>query len=170
MKGYVYKIILKNKEDILYIGSTIDINRRFNQHKRNSIKGGNNKLYNYLHSNNLTEDIELLVLEEIIFDDRIDLFKKENEYIKKFKPSYNDKNAPKNHIKCVHNIHSYFCRECEGGGICEHDRARHTCIECNSDRLLKKCNICNITIRGDQMQRHLRNLKHQRNLEKVNIL
>jgi hypothetical protein len=47
--------------------------------------------------------------------------------------------------KCIHNKYPYFCKECGGGGLCEHDKVRSTCKDCDicpHNKLKSRCFEC----------------------------
>ena len=43
---------------------------------------------------------------------------------------------------CSHGKQKYYCKECKGGGICEHNRVRGRCTKC-AGRLIQYMEIPN---------------------------
>lgn len=105
MKGYIYKIYHKDFKNYCYYGSTTNkLNVRLNKHKTHSRMFLNGKCKKYLRSYEILEldkikdnykNIIIEQVEEVICNNRKDLFSKELEYI------LNDK-------KCVNMENKYF--------------------------------------------------------------
>lgn len=79
MIGYIYKI---NVHDKIYIGSTINLEKREEYHNIDLIEN-NTKLYRYCRNNNI-EKINLVLLDTLEFDNRNDLLWLERQYIEKY--------------------------------------------------------------------------------------
>ena len=105
--GYIYKLICS--DNYYYIGSTENtLNQRLSQHKSDSKRFSNKKLYNYINKIGW-ENVKIELIEKIEFTYKKDLIKKENEYIKqnisnnlclnKYK-SYDEKTSKIFIIKC----------------------------------------------------------------------
>ena len=88
-KGYIYKIVIN---DMIYVGSSVNINRRKSEHngslnnKHN--KKHNNKLYQKCREANVN-NIELILIEEYEFTDNIQLRQREQYYIDTMKADLN---------------------------------------------------------------------------------
>jgi hypothetical protein len=58
--------------------------------------------------------------------------------------------------KCIHGIYAYYCKECDGKGLCQHDKKKSICIECGGSEICKhkrhkyRCKEC----RGSQICSH----------------
>ena len=79
MIGYIYKI---NVHDKIYIGSTINLEKREEYHNIDLIEN-NTKLYRYCRNNNIKK-INLVLLDTLEFDNRNDLLWLERQYIEKY--------------------------------------------------------------------------------------
>ena len=90
MKGIIYRIYCKDdKINDCYIGSTSqDIEKRIRKHKYNC-KEKKYKIYNFINENKGWNNFTYEVLEIIDYEKKLDLLKKEREYIDKFKPTLN---------------------------------------------------------------------------------
>lgn len=94
MKGYIYKIFCKN-ENIkeCYIGSTVNFTLRKRSHidrcKRNDDREFNKKIYSFIRQNGNFENFDFEILEIIDFNERIELNKKEHEWIIKTENNLN---------------------------------------------------------------------------------
>lgn len=85
MIGYIYQL---NSPNYCYIGSTkCTLNQRFNVHKitymNNTSSITSRKLFDDDFDNNF-ENISIELLDEIDYNDRMELFKKERYYIENF--------------------------------------------------------------------------------------
>lgn len=90
-KSFIYTILQKSTNEILYVGSTKNIVNRTNQHKANILqKKGNIPLYKYLHQINTSwEDLHIDIVYENEYINKKHLTSIEAEYIKKLKPKCN---------------------------------------------------------------------------------
>ena len=81
--GKIYKIICP--DNYFYIGSTKKtLEERLRNHK-STYKINKTKFYNHIISNNFNwNDIKIILLEEIKFQNKQELFELENKYIKKY--------------------------------------------------------------------------------------
>ena len=104
-KSVIYKIRCKDKDiPEFYIGSTINIQHRMNNHRKvynnpNS-KSYNCMLYDFIRSNGGFDNFEFIIIRE--FDetvDRADLFQYEGYYICHLKPMLNKCQPKHNNIK-----------------------------------------------------------------------
>jgi len=75
---------------------------------------------------------------------RCKCYRTEDDYFKngrRLKTCINCRNHAKNyrlkHQMCIHNLHKYFCRECDGSQICEHNIQKSRCVECNGSQICK---------------------------------
>jgi len=85
MKSYffIYKIFCKSNPNEFYIGSTININSRIKQHKRdyNSVKNGKSKLYTFIRNNGGINNFEVEILETYYQTFEEEDWKQERSYI-----------------------------------------------------------------------------------------
>ena len=88
----VYRIIINNKS---YIGSSINVYRRWEQHKR-TLKNGNHDNSNLQKAYNKYNKVEFELLEELYDADAQTLSDRENYYIKRYHAEYNISKAIKN--------------------------------------------------------------------------
>jgi hypothetical protein len=81
--GYIYIIRCKDDEKLIYIGSTVNIQRRWKEHKQNATQS---KFKHYLLYNKMSEighdRFYIEIYETFIFNFRSELFSRENEVIK----------------------------------------------------------------------------------------
>jgi hypothetical protein len=81
--GYIYTIKCKDDEKLIYVGSTVNIKRRWHEHKQAATQS---KFKHYLLYNKMSEighdRFYIEIYETVIFSFRSDLFKRENEIIK----------------------------------------------------------------------------------------
>ena len=81
--GYIYTIKCKDDEKLIYVGSTINLKRRWNEHKQAATQSKFKHYYLYNKMSELGHDrFYIEVYETIIFNFRSELFKRENEIIK----------------------------------------------------------------------------------------
>lgn len=91
IKHGVYGIYLKDGR-LAYIGSSNNINRRWNEHKSRLLKGthSNKSLQTYFINNDLTvDDLEFKILHETKTDDKLILFFTEMLHIDLYEPLFN---------------------------------------------------------------------------------
>ena len=97
MKGIIYKIYHKDNENLFYIGSTIDFDRRKREHKsqcnNGNAVGHNIKLYQIIRENGSWECFQFDIIEELSCETIEELHKKEEEYITTLKPVMNSQKA-----------------------------------------------------------------------------
>jgi len=97
MNGIIYKIYHKDNEDLFYIGSTTDLDRRKREHKYNcanrNSRHHNSKLYQIIRENGSWECFQFDIIEQVCCETQEDLFKKEDEYITTLKPNMNSQKA-----------------------------------------------------------------------------
>ena len=81
--GFIYTIKCKDDEKLIYVGSTINIKRRWHEHKQAATQS---KFNHYLLYNKMSEighdRFYIEIYETVIFSFRSELFKRENEIIK----------------------------------------------------------------------------------------
>jgi hypothetical protein len=81
--GFIYTIKCKDDEKLIYVGSTINIKRRWHEHKQAATQS---KFKHYLLYNKMSEighdRFYIEIYETVIFSFRSELFKRENEIIK----------------------------------------------------------------------------------------
>ena len=101
--GYIYKIAIKDGSlDDCYIGSTSRIRQRRSHHKC-CCNNPNNKYYNlyvycFIRDNGGFDNWNLYELEKVEYNEKIELHKKEREWIERIKPALN-KNIPTRTMK-----------------------------------------------------------------------
>jgi hypothetical protein len=98
-KGMIYKLCCKDANITeIYIGSTINKNRRKCQHKKEcnnqNRKGYNFYVYQFIRDNGGFGNWDLVILEEYPAENKNELVWKEREWIEKLKPSLNSMNRP----------------------------------------------------------------------------
>ena len=92
--GYIYKIADKAAEfDEIYVGSTACLRKRKNAHKT-ACNNPNDKEYNkykyqFIRENGGFANFDLYELEEVRYDNKKELLKKEREWIERLKPELN---------------------------------------------------------------------------------
>jgi len=93
MKGVIYKIYHKDNEDICYIGSTTDLNKRKAKHKSScnneKSKDHNLKLYQIIRENGSWDSFQFNIIEEVCCETKRELHQKEDEYINTLNPIMN---------------------------------------------------------------------------------
>ena len=91
--SYIYKLCCKNPEiKDFYIGSTTNFKNRKNQHKsetKANRKKGQNNLYKCIRENGGFQNWDMILIENINVNSKLELHKKEREYIEKLKPTLN---------------------------------------------------------------------------------
>jgi hypothetical protein len=98
-------------------------------------KGYNYYVYRFIRQNGGFIEWNLYPLEKIRFDEKLELRKKEREYVDKLKPVLNSINPPKTATICEHGKTGNQCKECKGSCICEHNRKRSNCKECGGSSI-----------------------------------
>jgi len=97
MNGIIYKIYHKDNEDLFYIGSTTDLNRRKAVHKQHcnnvNARHHNFKLYQIIRENGSWDCFQFDIIEEVCCETKEELHKKEDEYITTLKPIMNSNKA-----------------------------------------------------------------------------
>ena len=93
-ESHIYKICCRDTsiEDI-YIGSTANFRTRKYQHKiscnNTNSKEYNKKAYQFIRDNGGWENWDMILLEEVNVNSKLELHKKEREFIELLKPSLN---------------------------------------------------------------------------------
>lgn len=170
--GYIYKLAIKDGSlDDCYIGSTSCIKVRKSQHKyscnNENVKDHNYYVYQFIRDNGGFDNWQIYPLEKVTFEDKIELIKKEREYIEKIKPSLN---------KVIPTRTKKEYREDNHDKISQKKKEYH---EANRDKLLEKkkeyrennkeeinikrkeqedCPQCGKTMRKDSIKRHIRSV------------
>ena len=94
----IYKLCCKdtNIKDI-YIGSTTDFTKRKHDHKfrcnNEKSKRYNAKNYQFIRDNGGWENWDMVLIEKVICNDKLELHKKEREYIEKLNSTLNSVNS-----------------------------------------------------------------------------
>ena len=87
---YIYKLIHNDaiNDDMIYIGSTIDIKMRMYKHKdvckNPNIKEHNSKVYKYIRENGGWNNWKYEIIDEVEVTLRDDIYEYENAYIRKY--------------------------------------------------------------------------------------
>jgi len=92
--GYVYKLAIKDGSiDDCYVGSTCRIRQRKYDHKINCNNENrhsyNYRVYRFIRENGGFENWDLYLLDEIKYNDKIEILKREREWIERLKPKLN---------------------------------------------------------------------------------
>ena len=101
MRGRIYKII-HNQSDLIYLGSTKqELRYRWRDHKNNYkqyLKDNHSEIsiYPYFKQYGI-ENFKMILVEEIEYEDRKELLKKEQEWINK--------------LSCINKIYAYTSKE-----------------------------------------------------------
>ena len=93
-KTNFYKIVCKDTDNSnMYIGHTTNFTKRKNRHKNNCInpnmKNHNTYLYKMIRDDEGWENWNMILLDTLYCENRLEALKKEREYIEKLKPSLN---------------------------------------------------------------------------------
>lgn len=96
--GIIYLIKHKTCDDKkVYVGSTINLKQRINQHRKNcnnkKNKNYKNKLYQYLRENGGFNQYEFIILECYVYNFKRELLCKEDDYIKMYDNNLNQLRA-----------------------------------------------------------------------------
>lgn len=159
LKGCIYKISCKDANiNLSYIGSTINLKNRKQQHKSNLKNIPNRPIYNYINSNGGMDNFNYEILVEVIINDRLDLFKIEQKYIKSEKHLLNC-NIPCRLPKEYYNDNKIKILESQK----EYYNDNRIKILLNKKTKLIKC-ICGATITRNHYSRHLSSKKHKQHL------
>ena len=89
-ESHIYKICCRDTsiEDI-YIGSTVNFRTRKYQHKSACNKLNNIKIYQFIRDNGGWDNWDMVLIEEVKVNSKLELHKKEREFIELLKPSLN---------------------------------------------------------------------------------
>ena len=152
----VYKLVNSVDEQI-YIGSTCQtLTKRKYQHKKDSAKHPNQKVY--AHPNRIGwENVRIILIEEVQAFNKDQLRAREQHYIDLLRPSLNRNSAIAN---CPHGRRQNKCKECHGSGICHHNKRKSECKECNPNHI---CFECNKNFNSKHyLTKHCRTAKHKK--------
>ena len=124
-RGKIYKLV-NTVDDFIYIGSTcLPLAGRFYNHKKEAKK---KPLPCHRHFNTIGWDnVRIVLIENVVAEDRNQLIQREQYYIDLLKPSLN-KNAAFTH--CPHGRRHCHCKDCNGTSICSHNRIKSACKDC----------------------------------------
>jgi hypothetical protein len=91
---HFYKIVCKNTDNSnMYIGHTTNFTKRKNQHKNNCINSNDKRhnihLYQFIRDNQGWDNWDMVLIDTLYCENRLDALKKEREYIEQLKPSLN---------------------------------------------------------------------------------
>lgn len=173
-RGKIYKLV-NTVDDFIYIGSTcLPLAGRFYNHKKEAKK---KPLPCHRHFNTIGWDnVRIVLIENVVAEDRNQLIQREQYYIDLLKPSLN-KNAAFVHCPhgrqhqqckdcggssiCPHNRIKSECKDCGGSSICPHNRKKSTCKDCNGDKY--HCYECDKTYCSkSELKKHNKSKKHIR--------
>lgn len=103
----IYKIVWQNQ--VIYIGSTCNFNRRINEHKSkcyNEISNRyNTPIYQFIRDNCKWEDLSFEIIEEIECNDKKELYEKEGKHIRMFQSTC--LNIQIAGVNCIENMKKY---------------------------------------------------------------
>ena len=90
----IYKLCcLDTTIEEIYIGSTTNFNRRKSEHKKVcnkiSLRGHNEKKYKFIRDNGGWDNWDMILIAKVNCNDKLELRKKEREYMEQYKPSLN---------------------------------------------------------------------------------
>jgi len=90
----IYKLCCKDTDITdIYIGSTINFRNRKGTHKSSCLKNKSFKVYEFINENGKWENWDMILIEKVSCNDKLELRKKEREYIELLKPTLNMVNA-----------------------------------------------------------------------------
>ena len=97
-ESMIYKLCcLDTTIEEIYIGSTTNFNRRKAEHKQvcnNTHKYGYNiKVYQFIRDNGGWDNWDMILIAKVNCNDKLELRKKEREYMEEYNPSLNIKKA-----------------------------------------------------------------------------
>jgi len=96
-KSVVYKIVCDTNDKLVYIGSTVDFDKREGRHKNNCINPDrteyNIKLYRIIRANGGWDNFSMIALEEVTCENKEQLLMIEKKYQIEYKPVMNSKSA-----------------------------------------------------------------------------
>ena len=113
----IYKLCCKDTTiEEIYIGSTINFGRRKSKHKQdcNDInkRGYNYKVYQFIRDNGGWDNWDMILIAKVNCNDRLELRKKEREFMEEYKPSLNMVIAQQTKIErkeyCKKNSKEYY--------------------------------------------------------------
>jgi len=115
MKNYnnsvIYKIFCRENEITdIYIGSTINFNKRKNLHKKDC-KNKNIKLYNFIRENGGWDNWNIEVIENYVALDKQELCKRERYYYDLLKPSLNMCLPYRTEVERCKKYHKEYCKK-----------------------------------------------------------
>jgi len=93
-ESMIYKLCCKDTTiEEIYIGSTISFRHRKSCHNQNCNKingnGYNRKVYQFIRNNGGWDNWDMILIAKVNCNDRLELRKKEREYMEEYKPSLN---------------------------------------------------------------------------------
>jgi hypothetical protein len=124
-RGKIYKMV-NSVDDSIYVGSTcLALSSRFYTHKKHA---KHKPLPCHKHFNTIGWDnVRIVLIENVVAENRDQLIKREQYYIDLLKPSLNKHAA---FVHCPHGKKHCECKECGGASICSHNRLKSQCKEC----------------------------------------
>ena len=172
--------MVNSVDDSIYVGSTcLILSSRFYAHKRTAKK---KPLPCHRHFNTIGWDkVRIVLIENVVADDRSQLIQREQYYIDLLKPVLNKRAAfvdcphGRQHQQCkdcsgpgicIHNRFKTTCKECGGASICIHNSRKIQCIQCNADTY--HCYECDKSFCGkSRLQYHNKSKKHIKTYRKM---
>jgi predicted GIY-YIG superfamily endonuclease len=87
---HFYKIICRdlNIKDC-YVGHTTNFSKRKNAHKNNCVKNNSVRLYSFIRENGGFNNFDMILIDIVKCDNRLEALKKEREYIEVLQASLN---------------------------------------------------------------------------------
>jgi hypothetical protein len=124
-RGKIYKLV-NSVDDFIYVGSTcLALSSRFYTHKKESKR---KPMPCHRHFNTIGWDtVRIVLIENVVADDRSQLIQREQHYIDLLKPVLNKQAA---FVHCPHGRRHHQCKDCGGPGICIHNSRKSQCKDC----------------------------------------
>jgi hypothetical protein len=149
----VYKVI-NDVDDKVYIGSTTcAISKRMSEHRKNSRRNNNSKLYNHMRALGV-QHFKIVCIREYTDISKERLHNREEKYIKRYDSIKNGLNMHSmGGYYCIHDKLKRCCVECKGPAMCVHKKVKRRCVECKGldicvhNKVKYNCIDCNGSFR-----------------------
>lgn len=134
VSAYIYKLCRGDKQDDnIYIGSTVDIFSRLQEHK-NKCKKSNTKLYKYIRENGGYENWNFIIIDKFDYKTKQDLILREAYHQELLKPTLNTNVAGGNNKPSS----KYYKKRQYGVQIVKQEIKKETHIEKTIQNLTQK--------------------------------
>ena len=112
-ESMIYKLCCKDTTiEEIYIGSTINFRRRKAQHKIccNDInnRGHNRNVYQFIRDNGEWDNWDMILIAKVNCNDKLELRKKEREFMEEYKPSLNTVKAQRDEKEKIEYDKKYY--------------------------------------------------------------